>query len=141
MFKFARFSRHFPFQHPTLEPSILQADQVAPELRVLVATTSGPRGTKMVKVPLHSPADAAAFMELVRVKWGLEQGRPGIARPRALVNNPLVTPLMVVQLCLPVRLATARHNQTAFLAIKQSEASDSCWTPPYTAGVDRLLRI
>ena len=59
----------------TLEPSILEADQVAPELRVLVATTSGPRGTKMVKVPLHSPADADAFMELVRVKWGLEQRR------------------------------------------------------------------
>jgi hypothetical protein len=61
----------------TLEPHILQADQVAPELRVLVATTSGPRGTKMVKVPLHCPADADAFMELVRVKWGLEQGRSG----------------------------------------------------------------
>jgi hypothetical protein len=61
----------------TLEPSILQADQVAPELRVLVATTSGPRGTKMVKVPLRSLADADAFMELVRVKWGLEQGRAG----------------------------------------------------------------
>jgi hypothetical protein len=59
----------------TLEPSILEADQVPAELRVLVATTSGPRGTKMVKVPLRSPADADAFMELVRVKWGLEQGR------------------------------------------------------------------
>jgi len=49
-----------------------------------VVTTSGPRGTKMVKVPLHSLADAEAFMELVRVKWGLAQGRSGsqkAARP------------------------------------------------------------
>lgn len=62
----------------TLAPPILQTDQVAPELRILVATTAGPRGVKEVKVPLHSPADAAAFMELVRVKWGLEQGRAGV---------------------------------------------------------------
>ena len=53
----------------TLNPIILESEEVAPELRLQVAKTSGPRGTKMVKVPLTSVEDVPSFMDLVRVKW------------------------------------------------------------------------
>ena len=53
----------------TLEPFLLESDQVAPELLELVAATSGNRATKMVKVPLDSKEDIAPLMELVRRKW------------------------------------------------------------------------
>jgi len=53
----------------TLEPAILESETVAPELRLLVARTSGHRGRKMVKVPVNSSEDVGAFMGLVSVKW------------------------------------------------------------------------
>jgi hypothetical protein len=53
----------------TLEPSILDSDEIEPELRLLVASTPGPRGTKAIKVHLDSAEDVAALMDMVRVKW------------------------------------------------------------------------
>jgi hypothetical protein len=60
-----------------LEPLILDSDQVASELRVRLAETSGNRGTKQFKVAINSVEDAAAFGELVRVKWELGKVRAG----------------------------------------------------------------
>ena len=53
----------------TLEPVILDAEQVPTDLRLLVAKTPGPRGTKQVKVAIETDDDIAAFMRMVRVKW------------------------------------------------------------------------
>lgn len=53
----------------TLEPVILDSDEVAEEIRLEVAKTTGHHGTKMVKVPIESTADVATFMDMVRVKW------------------------------------------------------------------------
>ena len=53
----------------TLNPVILGAEEVAPEIRLMVAEASGGRGTKMVKVPLGCIEDVDQFMDLVRVKW------------------------------------------------------------------------
>ena len=52
-----------------LEPSILDSEEVPPDLRLLVAQTPGPRGTKQVKVAIESQEDIDAFMRMVRVKW------------------------------------------------------------------------
>ncbi len=56
-----------------LEPLILDSDQVPEELRQQVAATSGPRGTKQVRVPIESPEDVANFARLVRTKWAAVQ--------------------------------------------------------------------
>ena len=52
-----------------LEPVILDSEEVPPDLRLLVAKTAGPRGTKQVKVAIESQEDIDAFMRMVRVKW------------------------------------------------------------------------
>ena len=59
----------------TLEPWLLDSEEVAYELRLLVAKTHGHR-TKMVKVPLASVEDLAPFLDLVRVKWRFVTGGP-----------------------------------------------------------------
>jgi hypothetical protein len=59
----------------TLQPVILDSEQVSSETRQLLAETSAPRYTKEFRMPLTSIEDAASFMELVRVKWAFVQGR------------------------------------------------------------------
>lgn len=61
----------------TLQPVILDSDQVSPEIRDHVAETSAGRGTKQVKFPLESMDDVEAFMHLVRVKWAALSGVTG----------------------------------------------------------------
>ena len=74
-----------------LEPLILDSDQVPEELRQQVAATSGPRGTKQVRVPLESPEDVADFAQLVRTKWEAVQngqlGKPA-GKSRRAGNEP-----------------------------------------------------
>ena len=52
----------------TLEPVILDSEEISPQLRQMVAETAGPRGTKQVKIPIESAEDVAAFTKLVQVK-------------------------------------------------------------------------
>ena len=64
----------------SLEPLILNSEQVDGELRQQLAQTSGNRGTKMFKVAVDAPKDVEAFRELVLIKWELakdEQGATG----------------------------------------------------------------
>ena len=65
-----------------LEPVILDSEEVPPELRLLVAQTSGPRGTKQVKVAIESQEDIAAFMRMVRVKWEAVRTSGGNSRAK-----------------------------------------------------------
>ena len=52
----------------TLQPVLLDSQEVPEEQRLMVASTRGYRGTKQVKVPLATLEDVVGFMELVRVK-------------------------------------------------------------------------
>ena len=59
----------------TLTPVVLDSEEVAHGLRLLVASTPAPSGTRMVKVPLDSQEDVRSFMDLVRLKWEYVQSR------------------------------------------------------------------
>ena len=64
----------------SLEPLILDSEQVGQELRQQLVQTSGNRGTKMFKVAVDAPKDVEAFRQLVLIKWELakdEQGATG----------------------------------------------------------------
>lgn len=61
----------------SLEPIILDSDLVSPEVRSLLAQTSGNRGTKQFKLSIGSEEDAEAFHKLVLVKWEFEKARSG----------------------------------------------------------------
>ena len=61
----------------TLQPVILDSDEVSPDIRNHVAETSAGRGTKQVKFPLESMGEVTAFMKLVRVKWAALNGVTG----------------------------------------------------------------
>ncbi len=52
----------------TLEPIILDTEQIPQPLRLLVAKTPAQR-TKQVKVPIEAAEDVEGFMEMVKVKW------------------------------------------------------------------------
>lgn len=52
----------------TLQPLIMNAQEISPGLRQTVSTTSGGHATKQVKFPICTEADVVEFMELVRVK-------------------------------------------------------------------------
>ena len=60
----------------TLQPVLLDARPVPPRLKNAIVETAGGR-TKQVRVPLKTMKDAAAFFEMVKVKWEFEQGRIG----------------------------------------------------------------
>jgi len=60
----------------TLEPVLLDARPVSLRMKSAIVETAGGR-TKQVRIPLNTVDDAAAFFEMVRVKWGFEQGRIG----------------------------------------------------------------
>ncbi len=65
----------------TLAPFILESEEVSPDVRLLVADISAPRGTGMFRVPLTSVEDVVKFMELVRLKWAfVEKGSKGSSR-------------------------------------------------------------
>ena len=61
----------------TLEPVLLDAGPVSPSMKIAILDTQGSR-TKQVRVPLNTLKDAAAFCEMVRVKWEFEQRRLGL---------------------------------------------------------------
>lgn len=61
----------------SLEPVVLDSDSVSPEVRNLLAQTSGNRGTKQFKLSIESEEDAQAFHKLVLVKWEFEKARSG----------------------------------------------------------------
>ena len=61
----------------TLEPLIMASDLVPDHIKEIVAHTRGGSGTKMVKVPLATPEDVAAFGKLIQVKWEFELDRLG----------------------------------------------------------------
>ena len=64
----------------SLEPLILDSEQVDQELRQQLAQTPGNRGTKMFKLAVDVPEDVEALRELVLIKWELatdEQGATG----------------------------------------------------------------
>ena len=65
----------------TLQPVILDSDEVSPDIRNHVAETSAGRGTKQVKFPLDSIDAIAAFMKLVGVKWAALNGNTGTKPP------------------------------------------------------------
>ena len=50
---------------------LLDAATVSPRMKNAILETAGSR-TKQVRVPLNSLNDAAAFCEMVRVKWEYE---------------------------------------------------------------------
>lgn len=58
----------------TLEPVLLDSEDVSPSLKDALVQTKGVR-TKQLRVPLASPEDAARFAQMVRVKWQFEQAR------------------------------------------------------------------
>ena len=60
----------------TLEPFVLESDVLSPEMRLIVANTSVPRGSGSFRVPLTSADDVTRFMELVRIKWSIARGAP-----------------------------------------------------------------
>ncbi|MCH7714366.1 MAG: hypothetical protein IIC99_12170 [Chloroflexi bacterium] len=60
----------------TLQPVLLDAGPISPRMKIAIEETPGNR-TKQVRVPLKTLKDAAAFCEMVRVKWEFEQGRIG----------------------------------------------------------------
>ncbi len=60
----------------TLDPLILHSEEVAPEMRRLVADTSAPGTAKEVRVPLTSLDDVPFFMDLVRLKWAFAREQP-----------------------------------------------------------------
>ena len=55
----------------SLQPVLLDAATVSPRMKNAILETAGSR-TKQVRVPLNSLNDAAAFCEMVRVKWEYE---------------------------------------------------------------------
>ena len=59
----------------TLQPVLLDSDDVPEEQRLMVDSTRGYRGTKQVKVPLATVEDVMGLIELVRVKSGFLQSR------------------------------------------------------------------
>ena len=61
----------------TLQPVLLDAGPVSPRMKSAIVETAGDR-TKQVRVPLKTLKDAAAFCEMVRVKWEFERGRVGL---------------------------------------------------------------
>ena len=60
----------------TLQPVLLDAGPVSPRMKSAVVETAGSR-TKQVRVHLNNLDDAAAFCEMVRVKWEFEKARVG----------------------------------------------------------------
>lgn len=60
----------------TLQPVLLDAGPVSPRMKSAIVETAGTR-TKQVRVPLKTLKDAAAFCDMVRVKWEFERGRVG----------------------------------------------------------------
>ena len=60
----------------TLQPVLLDAGPISQRMKTAIEETPGDR-TKQVRVPLKTLKDAAAFCEMVRVKWEFEQGRIG----------------------------------------------------------------
>ena len=62
----------------SLEPLILDSEQVDEELRQQLVQTSGNRGTKMFKVAVDAPEDVDAFRELVLIKWKLAKDEQGV---------------------------------------------------------------
>ena len=61
----------------TLQPVLLDAGLVPPRMKSAIMDTPGGR-TKQVRVPLNNLRYAAAFFEMVRVKWEFEHGRLGL---------------------------------------------------------------
>ena len=57
----------------TLAPFILESGEVSPDMRLLVADISVPRGTGMLRMPMTSVEDVGKFMGLVRLKWAFLQ--------------------------------------------------------------------
>ncbi|MCI0878044.1 MAG: hypothetical protein J4N78_04090 [Chloroflexi bacterium] len=61
----------------SLEPLILDSEQVDGQLRQQLVQTSGNRGTKMFKVAIDAPEDVEAFREMVLIKWELSKDEQG----------------------------------------------------------------
>jgi len=60
-----------------LEPLIMASPDVPDHIKEIVANAKGGNGTKMLKIPLATPDDVAAFGRLVQVKWEFELDRLG----------------------------------------------------------------